>query len=276
MKIKFEEITLNILLRTDEYSEEKIPVIFLHGFTGQASDWNPFIKKLEDKFFPIAIDIVGHGESDSPEKLTYYTENSLIEQVDTVINHFNTERVILCGYSMGGRLALSYTLANPEKIRGVILESSTPGIENKELRKERIENDRLLSEMIMLDGVEKFINNWLKLPLFNSLWDKPDIDKENIIKLRKQNKSIGLSNSLKGFGTGGMKNHWKEINNLSVKTLLITGDSDKKFTDINNRMASEIPDSVHKIIKNCGHNTHLENPEDFFILVSSFLRTFIS
>ncbi len=41
-------------------------VVLLHGFTGAAAGWAPIVELLAPEFTTIAIDIVGHGASDSP------------------------------------------------------------------------------------------------------------------------------------------------------------------------------------------------------------------
>ena len=276
MKINYKEISLNIYTGQRNYSSEKISIIFLHGFTGRGTDWSPVIDRLDQIFYPVAPDIIGHGESDSPDDIKYYSEFSLIEQLDFIITQLSLKKVILCGYSMGGRIALSYTLRYPDKVLGLILESTTPGISRKKERIERIKNDELLSEKIMNDGVESFITYWMKIPLFSSLQNNPNVSAEKIIEERNNNSATGLSNSLKGFSTGRMSDYWKEIPGIKQNTLLITGELDRKYSETNSSMKEKIELCRHEIIKGCGHNTHLENPEEFFILVSSFMRTFIS
>jgi 2-succinyl-6-hydroxy-2,4-cyclohexadiene-1-carboxylate synthase len=63
--------------------------------------------------------------------------------------------------------------------------------------------------------------------------------------------------------------HLKEV---KCKTLLITGELDTKFTNINSEIVKLFPNAEHKIIKNAGHNTHLEDPEKFIKEVNKFLN----
>ena len=46
---------------------------------------------------------------------------------------------------------------------------------------------------------------------------------------------------------------------------------DSKFTDINAEMVKLFTDAKHKVIKNAGHNTHLEEPQKFIDEINKFL-----
>ncbi len=274
MKISYKDIRLNLLTTDKENSSQKILVVFLHGFLGQADDWNFMMKISDEMFYPVAPDILGHGISDSPDNPDYYTEESLVEQLHTIIQSLGNSKVILCGYSMGGRLALCYAVRFPENVLGLILESSTPGIIENDLRKKRIRDDEQLAQKIETQGIESFIDYWMNLTLFETLKRKTGEEIVKIITQRKRNNPIGIKNLLRGFGTGRMTNHWINVERLTMKTLLITGDLDEKFSYLNSLLTRLLPDSNQVVFKDCGHNVHTENPEEFFDLVQSFLRTF--
>jgi 2-succinyl-6-hydroxy-2,4-cyclohexadiene-1-carboxylate synthase len=89
---------------------------------------------------------------------------------------------------------------------------------------------------------------------------------------RKSNSPVGLANSLRGFSTGLMTNHWENLKRLKMPVLLITGEKDKKFRKINDEMLKFIPDAEHVCIPSAGHIVHLENGGDFIIFLNSFLR----
>ncbi len=269
MKVKVNKIGINILIDEKKFSKEKIPIIYLHGFTGCAEDWLFLFDKLPENYFPLAIDLIGHGLSDSPDDLAYYTCGSIISQLEYIVNYFEIEKLIICGYSMGGRAALSYCLHYPDKIIAAIFESTTAGIENYTLKKERIVSDFLLAEKIRTDGIEKFIDNWLTLPLFN--YSKEDPDLYLIKKQKYKNNAVGLSNILKGFSTGLMPSYWDKLNLLEFPILLITGENDEKYTSIASAMKEKFRYAEHKIAENCYHNVHLEKQDVFIKFVLDFL-----
>lgn len=270
MIIKFDNTNLNIET-SSLLSPNKTCIFFLHGFTGSSADWKNIIPFINKNFIPISIDITGHGKSDCPDELNYYKTDSLIEQIKKVTEYFTIEKFTFCGYSMGGRLALSFANKYPEKLKGLILESSTYGIKDETERVLRRKQDKELTEFIRTHSIVEFVEHWLNKELFDSL-KKLHEEKLNKIKNEKRkNKKIGLINSLLGFGTGSMPCLYDELKSLTVSTLLITGEFDRKFTDINKKMVKELPNAKHSIINNAGHNTHIEEPKDFINAVNEFL-----
>ncbi|MCH8326873.1 MAG: 2-succinyl-6-hydroxy-2,4-cyclohexadiene-1-carboxylate synthase [Bacteroidetes bacterium] len=270
MIIKFDNVNLNIET-PPLLSHNKTYIFFLHGFTGSSMDWNNIIPFIDKSFIPISIDIIGHGKSDCPDDLNYYKTNSLIEQIKKVTEYFTKERFTLCGYSMGGRLALSFAIKYPGLLKGLILESSTYGIKDETERELRRKQDKELTEFIKTHSIDEFVEHWLNKELFDSL-KKLHEEKLNKIKNEKRkNKKIGLINLLFGFGTGSMPCLYDELKSLTVPTLLITGEFDQKFSEINKEMEKELPNAKHSIINNAGHNTHQEKPEEFITSVNNFL-----
>ncbi|MBI1937407.1 MAG: 2-succinyl-6-hydroxy-2,4-cyclohexadiene-1-carboxylate synthase [Ignavibacteriales bacterium] len=270
MQIRIDDLEFNLLIDESELASKKTHVLFLHGFTGCAEDWKFIFDKLPPRFCPVAIDLIGHGKSSKTDNPEYYSTDSHVYQLNAIIKKLKLSKIILCGYSMGGRVALSFAVKYPKKISALILESASPGIEDFNSKKERVEFDLLLADKIRKEGIESFMEFWFNMPIFESLKEIPNYDE--IKNNRAQNDVIGLSNSLSGFSTGLMPSYWKKLDKLKFPALLISGSNDIKYTTTNSRMRTLIKNSRHEIIENCGHNTHLEKPE----LFTNFVREFLS
>ncbi len=264
---------LKINVHVNEYElNKKIPILFLHGFTGSLEDWKFLENKLPSKFSPIFIDLIGHGKSASPNNIDEYSFTSQIEIINQLLKKIRIEKLVIAGYSMGGRLALSFAMEYPEKLLGLILESTSFGIENNEERTNRIANDGNLAKQISNSQIEGFIDYWLQIPLFNSLKNISDERFEELrIKKIKNNNNLGLQNSLLGFSTGKMKNYYPYCSSFNISTFLICGELDTKFTEISKKAHSLLLNSKINIIKDCGHNVHLEKPEEFLKLLNKIL-----
>lgn len=269
MKLKVDDIEFNLLLNESDLNRNKIPVVFLHGFMGNSTDWEFILNQLPINTFPVAIDLIGHGKSDSPLDSSHYTCTAIVHHLESIFSQLNFERLILVGYSMGGRAALSYCIKHSLRVSGAILESTTAGIENFDLKKERVELDFLFADKIRREGIPFFVKYWFDTPLFESLKNLPDFEK--IKNKRMENSVTGLANSLMSFSTGLMKSYWDSLPLLNFPIMLVTGELDKKYTDINGDMKLKFPDAVHTVVSQCGHNVHLEKPELFTKLVFEFL-----
>ena len=272
MKIEYKNILLNLGKIQRNNSGQYI--LFLHGFTGSLKDWTSITKGIDSRFNIAALDFIGHGESDSPEDESLYSTESIIEQIDLAINNITNEKIILAGYSMGGRAALSYAGKYQHKLKAMILESASPGITSENLRKERITADEELANFILENSIEKFIDYWMNIDLFKSQKSLPDEKLKIIHENKLKNNKVGLANSLNGFGSGKMPPLFENLKNINIKTLLISGELDEKFRNINFHMSRLLNSSKFIVIKGAGHNSHLEKEKEFIKVVNNFLNQF--
>lgn len=271
MFIKYFDIQLNIeTIINNENSDDT--VFFLHGFTGCAMDWVPVVLSLDKRFNYYLVDLIGHGKSDSPKESKYYHIDSIVNQLKEIIFNLSNNKIILAGYSMGGRIALNFALQNGTLLKGLIIESSTLGISNENLRRERVMQDEKLAEFIDNNPIDKFIDYWMNINLFNSQRKFSNVIFNQIRERKLQNNRTGLANSLRYSGTGNMPPLHTYINDIPFKTLFITGELDSKFTDINIEMVKLFSIAEHKVIKNAGHNTHLEEPQRFIEEINKYLH----
>ena len=247
-------------------------LIFLHGFLGNASDWEII---LEDKrlsnYNKLAIDLPGHGNFIPVNTVNNYSEDIIICYIKDIINSQLNKKIILIGYSLGARAALSFVCKYPELVSALVLESGTPGIEDPTERANRFNIDTILAEKIKED-YNKFIDSWYNSSIFSSLSFNPKL-KELLTLKRYSNNPNEIIKTLIGFSQGIMTSKWKYLTELNLPVLLITGELDKKYTEINKKMQDMIPNSIHKVIKNAGHIPHFENKNDFIKELDFFLET---
>jgi len=271
MNIPFDKFSL--FLNTDYFFPEKPTIVFIHGFTGSSSDWLEIIPQIDNCFSVIAIDLIGHGNSTSPNNSELYEISSVNKQIKKIIEVLQLDKAIITGYSLGGRVALNFANEYPNIVKGLILESTSAGIIDAKERCERYQSDLLLSKKIINEGMEKFVEYWMNLPIFSSQKSLPK-EKLNDIRIAKLNNNpTGLSNSLIAFSNGKMQPLYDHLCNLNFPVLLLTGELDTKYCDINSEMNSLLPISEQIVVEGAGHNIHLEMPSDFVILVNRFLRT---
>lgn len=254
-----------------EMCGEGFPLMLLHGFTGDSSTWAPFCQEWGSHSQLIMPDIIGHGKTDSPEELHRYTIESAANDLRLLLDELMIDKVDLLGYSMGGRLALTFCLLYPERVRKLILESATAGLVTAEERELRSEKDDELANFILQNGIIKFVDYWEKIPLFSSMGEARNEVKAAIRQQRLQQSPIGLANSLRGMGTGSQPSWWEELEEIACEVLLITGEKDAKFCRIAEKMAAQCKFSRRVIVEKSGHAIHVEEPEKFGTIVSGFL-----
>ena len=234
--------------------------VLVHGFTQTHETWVDVIDSLKQNFEVIAVDAPNHGDS---------CDISLnLESGAKAIGEVGGNATYI-GYSLGGRFCLTLAIAEPQLVSRLVLISTTAGIEDKELRSERIRNDEELARRIEQIGVNQFIDEWLNQSLFAGLNNET-----NQRGVRLKNTAIGLSSSLRLCGAGRQQPTWSRLKELTMPVLVIAGANDEKYRRIAERLVSEIGDNATlKIVENSGHTPHLEQPEIFQDLLSNFIST---
>ncbi|HEX7072051.1 MAG TPA: alpha/beta fold hydrolase, partial [Rhodothermales bacterium] len=86
-------------------------VVLLHGFLGSSSDWSDVVDRLGAGLSFITPDLPGHGNTRLPAPEP--TMRMVVEWLHGVVQSAGSDRVVLVGYSMGGRIAMHYALAHP-------------------------------------------------------------------------------------------------------------------------------------------------------------------
>jgi 2-succinyl-6-hydroxy-2,4-cyclohexadiene-1-carboxylate synthase len=245
-----------------------LPFLFLlHGFMGSSAVFDHLIDGLKDFCNPITVDLAGHGHSDKHTDPARYESNVQTDDLHSIINRITGEKVMMYGYSMGGRLALQFAVNHPEKITSLILESTTCGIVGEAKRNERIKADEQKASEIEAD-YNAFLNSWKQNQLFAGTL--PELAKKYDDIAHNQDPNA-MAASLRGFGTGRMPPVCHKLNELNLPVLLISGESDQKFTDIHQSMAERLPDSVSRIIPGASHRVHASQPDRFIKEIKHFI-----
>ena len=268
--VQVNSVRLGVELRGEARNSAQT-LILLHGFTGSAAAWGHQLDTLADYGLRIiALDLLGHGQSDAPDDPQRYTIERCQQDILAGLQELGVSKgqATILGYSMGGRIAL-YT-AFSGFFRALILESASPGLEDTAEREQRRVSDEALAASIEGEGVPAFIERWENLRLFASQRTLPFESREALRRQRLQNSATGLAQSLRGIGTGVQPSLYARLPTLHIPVLLIVGALDTKFTAIAQRMVQALPQSQLRIVPAAGHTVHLEQPQLFTSLVGDF------
>ena len=100
------------------------PVVLLHGaFMTITNNWNGWIEELAKTRKVIAIEMQGHGRTADISR--NMTSDFLADDVAALLDHLKIPRADLIGYSMGGTVAMQCAIRHPDKVRKVVVISST-------------------------------------------------------------------------------------------------------------------------------------------------------
>jgi 2-succinyl-6-hydroxy-2,4-cyclohexadiene-1-carboxylate synthase len=244
------------------------PLVLLHGFSGSGANWAEPVAHFARKFRVVTIDLIGHGQTESPDNPKRYAIEQAAADLIAILDALDMPRVNLLGYSMGGRLALYAALAYPMRFGRLVLENASPGLKTAAEREARIASDEALARRIEGQGIPAFADYWTNLPLFATQSDEVHA---RLHEQRLANHAVGLAGSLRGMGTGAQPSLWGRLGELKLPTLLLCGALDGKFREINEEMHTLISPSKLVVIEGAGHTTHVEQSERFRGEVERFL-----
>ncbi|MCG7342517.1 2-succinyl-6-hydroxy-2,4-cyclohexadiene-1-carboxylate synthase [Sporosarcina sp. ACRSL] len=247
-------------------------VVFLHGFTGTSATWKEVRNELKGKYRTITVDLTGHGNTTVPESPERYSMEEQIEDLEALFVQLGLDTFYVVGYSMGGRIALAYTIHYPKRVKALFLESSSPGLKEERDRIERRKADKLLAQKIMENGIVSFVDKWENIPLFESQKSLPAEKKQAVRNERLQQSETGLANSLLGIGTGSQKSYWESLHSIPNPVLLMTGELDAKFVGIAREMQALSPMWRHIVVPEAGHAIHVEKPRIFATMIMEYMQ----
>ncbi len=246
------------------------PVAVLHGFTGSARSMEGVARGLSAWHRTLAFDLVGHGRSEAPRDPAAYALPRCLSQLAAALDALGIPRAHLVGYSLGGRVALSFCAARPERVRSALLVGASAGLEDPAARAARAREDEALAREIELSGLPAFVERWMAQPLLAS---QEKLGAAFLARARAERlaqRAHGLAQALRGLGTGAMPPLHAALPGLRVPICLVAGAQDAKFAALARELAGRLPDARAECLPGAGHAAHLEEPAAFLDLARRF------
>ncbi|MBN8789799.1 MAG: alpha/beta hydrolase [Terrimonas sp.] len=97
------------------------PLLLLHNFFGTADQWKPYVEAYSKQFRTIAIDMMGHGRSDTYNKgATFFNHGDYAKIIIALLDSLQLNKVHAIGGSSGGMTLLHLNIVQPERFKNVI------------------------------------------------------------------------------------------------------------------------------------------------------------
>jgi 2-succinyl-6-hydroxy-2,4-cyclohexadiene-1-carboxylate synthase len=237
--------------------------VFLHGFMGNRRSLQTIMNALAGSYRCIAFDLPGHGDSlfsrsDSLQALNTFEDAAYLVLRD--LDALDVGRFSLYGYSMGGRMGQNIALLTPERIKRLVLESSSFGIADPEERRRRYHQDQALLDDIRTEkDLAAFLEGWYRLPLFTTLAGTPQL--QQIIREKQENNIEELRYALKILSVGNHPFFAERIAGLNVPLFYFCGEKDETYAGTAKTIKRRIPSMKVTIIPDASHDIHSQYPE---------------
>ena len=258
----FKFITIdNVLIRYADKNQKGFPLFLIHGLGGSIESWTNNIEFLSKKFRIIAFDLPGFGLSDKPK--VSYTINFYVNFLEKFIKILKIKHLFLIGSSLGGHIAIEFTMRNRTIVDKLIL-ISPAGCLPKSFKG----TPSLKRYIKIVDAKSSNDINRILTSIDNSLVDR---SYANIMykRLSMPGAKDAFISALKGSANAPRYNN--KLAKINTNMLLIWGKEDKMIPLKYIRPFMEHGNSRIIIIENCGHRPHVENPKLFNKIVKDFL-----
>lgn len=234
-----------------KFGNSKNYIVFLHGWGADKSSFL-FTKNYFDDYTLIYVDFPGFGESTEPEKP--WSVFDYTQELKTLLDGFDIEKLMLVGHSFGGRVAIKYSFLYQHDYNDFKL---------------------CLVDSAGLKPRRGLIYYWkiYKFKLLKKIANKFKFCEKTLSKFGSSDYKV-LSFT--------MKETFKKVVNedlsydaryISKPTIIFWGSKDKDTKlYMAKRLNKLVIGSKLFIAHNAGHFSFLDKPQEFLIILDSFLR----
>jgi proline iminopeptidase len=253
-------------------SSGAVPLLALHGGPGSTHNYFGPLEQLADRRPVVVYDQIGCGRSDRPTDVDWSVD-VFRDEVDTVRDQLELDRIHLLGTSWGGMLALEHVLAGAPGIVSLILSSTLASIDEWALEQRRLLHEMGLQPVAADDPdherVERlyFDRHFYRGP-------KPRAEIDRMYAERNLDVYHAMQGPDEWTVTGALRG-WDvrdRLGEVDVATLVIRGRYDMSTEKIAATLVNGIRDAREVVLEDSSHTPVLEETEAYLAAVDAFVR----
>lgn len=258
-------------------------VVLVHGFLGVPEDWDPIRKAMSARGFAdtVAVDVracarskscaaaLARAAQDDPSLLPATDGLDALAaavQRDIMVATGDAAAlgrpVVLCGYSLGGRICLALACRARDPLPCIVI-GADPGIEDPRERSLRAGRDHAHAMHLLADP-GAFVSAWYAQPLFASLRTSASVDAvvaRRRASLADRDTREAWALILDACSPGRCVPRWTDAARLGDRLAVVHGALDDKFAAIARRLHVLSPGVPTISVPGAGHAAHVEQPE---------------
>lgn len=224
------------------------PLVLLHGSVHDSRLWNRVFPALAQHHTVVRYDARGHGRSTLPTAPFRYEDDLL-----AVLDRFGFQAAELVGLSMGGEVALDFTLQHPERVRSLTLIAASVG------GHEWPQSPAMDAYVAALRGSDACRIAEAELTLWASLGDRaPGFD---VIEPMVRGNAERRAAAENGHALDPDEDAVGRLDRIEAPTMVVVGDHDHpEIGVIARRLADGIPDARLTVVADADHYLPLRAP----------------
>jgi len=243
----------------------KPTLLLIHGFPLDHRSWDGQVEALQEYAHVLAPDLRGFGKDDRPLSEAMSME-AYARDLKDLLDERGVDRVVLCGLSMGGYIALSFLAAWPERVAGLILVNTRANADDEAGRKGREETARNAFDK----GMEVIARGMLPKLLTEQTRNEQKEIAERIASIIAGQRPEAVAAAARGMAIRA--DRVPMLPSITVPTLILTGSKDALMPlPTSQVMADAIPNSTLVVLPEAAHLSNAEAPEAFAAAIMAFL-----
>ena len=239
------------------------PVVFVHEFAGDLRSWEPQLRFFSRYFRCIAYNARGFPPSDVPEDGARYSQEIARDEAIAVLDHLRIDRAHVVGLSMGGFAALHVGLAYPQRTRSLVVAGCGYGAEPDKKAKFQAECEAAAAsfEANWAEAARKYALGPTRVQFQNK--DARGWAEFGAQLLEHSPRGQALTMRGVQMKRPSLYELTDAMRELSVPTLIVTGDEDDPCLEPALLMKRHIRTAGLVILPWSGHTINIEEPDPF-------------
>jgi pimeloyl-ACP methyl ester carboxylesterase len=264
------EATINgVRLNYELHGDSGPPLVFVHGYTGDLTDWRHQLPAFAPSYRLLIVDLRGHGASEAPADRDAYSIEHFADDVEAFVDEIGFEHYHLLGHSMGGAIVQEIALKSPQRLLSLTLHDTTDdfSVASSNAAFQVYRDYRFsVAETQGMEAVSKLKSPFPPPPHMPA---ERTVETDQRLAQMSVDAFIGAWNGLAAWpGTRGDRSAA-----IQAPTLVIYGDLDAGFlVEGAKSLARNIPNSQLAVIPETAHSPQWERPSLFNSALGAFLN----
>jgi pimeloyl-ACP methyl ester carboxylesterase len=235
-----------------EEAGQGTPVLLSHGYSATSKMWQGQMDALAGNYRLIAWDMRGHGQTDSPDDASAYSEAATVDDMAAVLDAAGVEKAVISGLSLGGYMSLAFNVKYPERVLALMLFDTGPGYKNPVGREGWNETAMGRATVFEEKGIDA-------------------LGRGAEVRIAQHRSAQGLAHAARGMLAQFDSRIIESLPEIKVPTMVLVGENDQPFIGASQYMATKIPGAKLVTIPGAGHAANIDQPAAFNDAVRAFL-----